>query len=144
MYGHLLIHTAVVYRRQQVGGGYKTDRFGQPTRDEQPSHVLACRLTAAKGGEQFTDRMHDVVQATHTLFLEQGADLSEQDVVTVLPARLADVQPLFEEDPSKPEEDFESIVDRAEVLLARAPFDGVGEHHREAKLTTQRQSGEAR
>jgi hypothetical protein len=140
----LLIHTAIVYRRQEVGGTYKKDRFGQPTRDEAANHLLACRCTAARGGEIFTDRMHDVAQATHSLFLEPGADLSEEDVVTVVASPIDDVETPFEEDPATVTEGLHEIVTRAEVLLARVCYDGTGEHHREARISTERQSGDAR
>jgi len=139
----LLTETAIVYRRQQVEGSYKVDRFGQPTRDEEPHHILACRITAARGGEQFTDRTHDVVEATHRLFLDKGADLSEQDVVTVVDATVDEVQGPFEEDPSTAAEGFNEIVSRARVLLAKRAHDGSSEHHREAKLAVQRETAEA-
>lgn len=142
----LLPHTAVVYRRQQVGGSYKKDRFGQPTRDELFSHLLECRATAAKGQETYTDRTHDVVEATHTLFFPKGSDISEQDVVTVLDAEVGDVEAAAEEDPKgfAEESNFHNIATRANVLMAVRNTDMFAEHHRQVKIGYQRESGEAR
>lgn len=140
----LLIHTAVVYRRQEVGGEQKKDPFGQPTRDELPSHRVACRVTAASGGERNGERMRDVVETRHRLFLDRGADIREDDVVTVLDAGIKEVDRAAEADRDGYVDEFHNIVTRAEVHLARRAVDGIGEHHREATLVTQRQSGEAR
>lgn len=119
----LLIHTATVYRRRTGSGGQQTkDPFGQPTRDEEESHQLACRASRASGGERMQERSHDVVQSNYKLFLDAGADLREDDVVTITdPAGVI-------------------IADRAEVTAMDPVYDGEMEHHREAKITVQRQT----
>lgn len=126
----LLIQTAVVYRRPQTNGEDVKDRFGQPvpatTGDEYVT--LPCRVTAARGGRQFGERATDVIETTHELFLEAGADIVEDDVVTVLAAPVS-------------EADLEAsarIVEQAVVKLRRPVMDGIGEHHVEVELTTQR------
>lgn len=118
----LLVQKAVVFRRRQVGGEDKKDRFGQPTRDEQQLAEYPCRCTAAQGGRQFNDRMTDVAETTHVLYLERGTDIRERDVVTV-------VNPNGKE-----------FVTRAIVKLIREPVDGVTVHHLEVELNTERGS----
>ena len=140
----LLLHTVIVFRRQVEGESYKKDRLGQPSRDEKESHLLECRITNARGGETINDRSHDLVQVTHKLFLNEGADVNEQDVVTVLDAGIGDVEAAQEADPEGFAAEFHNIVERAEVLLAMRANDGTGEHHREFKLAAQSQSGAPR
>lgn len=123
MFTGLLIQKADVYRRQtDEHGNPKTDRFGQPTRDEQYSHSLPCRVTSARGGERMQERSRDVIETTHTLYLEAGADIREDDVVEV----------------KGPEGG--TVVQKAQITLVRPVYDGVREHHREVSLSVQRQS----
>lgn len=131
----LLVHTAVVYRRTG-----SVDRFGQPTRDEALSHSLPCRLSRPSGGEVMQERSHDVVNVTHKLFLDAGADLREDDVVTVVMAGQTEVDPSDDVSGFDPDS-WDTAVERAEVKLVSPVWDGVQEHHREVQLTTQRQSG---
>ena len=116
----LLIHTCVVLRRQEVGGEQKLDRFRQPTRDEEPIASFPCRITSATGGEVMQERSRDVISANHEIFADRGADVREDDVVTVLG------------------EGGVPIIERAQVTLVRRPYDGVQEHHVEIKVNTQR------
>jgi hypothetical protein len=132
----LLIMTADVYRRQTeaappgelpaevdpYGQRQKKDPYGQPTRDEQFSHTLPCRLKKPSGGERNEERARDLVDVTAGLFLDLGADLNETDVVDV-------------KGPGG-----EVIVQRAEVTHVETVFDGIGAHHLEADLSSQRQS----
>lgn len=118
----LLIHTAVVYRRQEIDGKQKTNELGQPTRDEPEHHRLPVRFDTPKGGKRMEERSHDVVEVRGTLYLDQGADLREDDVVSVLGS-------------GGEEKIVKALVDEVEGV-----DDGVGEHHREATLISQRQS----
>lgn len=120
----LLIHTATVLRRREgPPGQQEKDAFGQPKRTEQPVHELACRCSRASGGERNSDRSRDVIVANYKLFLDAGADLREDDVVTVTDTRSGRV-----------------ICERAEVDFCAPVFDGDSEHHIEAKIITQRQA----
>lgn len=136
----LLIHTAYVYRRRTLANGeQKTDRFGQPTQDEQVHHRLATRCTAASGGRQFGERMQDVVQVNHKLFLEPDADIREDDVVTVIGVPITEAPAASDAagiaaivaGPRK-------IVEDAVVDLVAPRDDGVGAHHIEVKINSQR------
>lgn len=113
----LLIHTAVVYRRTG-----DTNPFGQPERNEVEHHREPCRFDKPSGGKRYEERSHDVVQVKGTLFLDLGADIREDDVVTVLGAA------------------GEEKVSRALVDEIESVDDGVGIHHFEATLSSQRQS----
>lgn len=127
----LLIQTAVVYRRRQVNGADKKDRFGQPTQDEQPIHLLACRYSTPSGSTQMAERSRDVIMDRGKLFLDAGADLKEDDVVTVIgyPVTEVDIDDLPTD---------RVIEERAQVDFAADVYDGVGPHHREVKLVSQR------
>lgn len=128
LFSGLLIQTAVIYRRQQSHGGDKRDPFNQPTRDEVEYKRFPCRCSTARGGRSGQDRMQDVVNVTHELFLEASADILEDDVVTVLQAP-----------PGTAAVDTDRhIVTRARVSLVRPIMDGVQLHHLEADLTAQR------
>jgi hypothetical protein len=125
----LLVHTAVVFRRQSgLPGDVKRDRLGQPSRDEQELARYPCRVTNARGGRQFGERMQDVFTTTHELFLERGADIREDDVVTVLAAPMGSAELGV----------TRVIVERATVQLVRPVVDGVGDHHTEVQLSSQR------
>jgi hypothetical protein len=128
LFSGLLIQTAIVYRRQQSHGGDKTDPFNQPTRDEKEFARFPCRCSTARGGRSGQDRMQDVVNVTHELFLEPSADILEDDVVTVLQAP-----------PGAAAVDSDRhIITKARVNLVRPIMDGVQLHHLEADLTAQR------
>jgi hypothetical protein len=128
LFSGLLIQTCVVYRRQQSNSKDKADPFGQPTRDEKEHTRFPCRCSTARGQRSNLDRMQDVVNATHTLFLEPNADVLENDVVTVLQAP-----------PGAAAVDSDRhIVTKARVNLVRPIMDGVQLHHLEADLTAQR------
>lgn len=120
----LLVLTAVVFRRQKdVDGKDKTDRFGQPTRDEVEHHREPCRLTTASGGEVMAERSRDVVSANYKLYVGRAGDVREKDVVTVI------------------DKAGRTLVERGEVLLAAPVHDGVGLlHHWECRLNTQREA----
>lgn len=134
LFSGLLIHTAIVYRRQReeapdteieehvdpFGQRQKVDPFGQPTRDEEESHRLPCRFSTPRGGKVMGERSRDVVEVRGSLFLDLGADLREDDVVTVIGPTGA------------------TVVDRALVHEMELVHDGITEHHREATLVTQR------
>lgn len=119
----LLIHTVTVLRRREGPvGEQQKDPFGQPTKNEAPVHELMGRCSRASGGERNSDRSRDVIVANYKLFLDAGADLREDDVVTVT-------------DPAG-----NIICEKAEVDFCTPVYDGEEEHHREAKLVTQRQA----
>lgn len=132
MFDNLLIMEAVVYRRQAAEAGepdtdrfgqpYKVNRLRQPSRDEEEIARYPCRATAPSGGEQMQERYHDVVQENRTLYFENDADVRESDVVSVI-------------DPAGA-----TIVERAEVILVKRIYDGVGFHHLEVACRTQRPS----
>lgn len=124
----LLIETAVVYRRVQAFGKDKLDRFGQPDTEVKESHRLPCRVTAPQGGRTAEERSTDVVDVADELFLEAGADILEDDVVTVLAAPLETADP----------ETSKHIITKAVVKIVRPLMDGIGEHHIEAQLSSQR------
>lgn len=113
----LLIHTAVVYRR-----GAKKDRFGQPIRAGASSEFARykCRCTARRGGREYNDRMTDVKQTTHEIFLEPGCDIDENDVVTCIGA-----------------DGVYEIVTKAIINLIRHAEDGVGLHHIEVDVASE-------
>jgi hypothetical protein len=129
---HLLVMQATVYRRRtadpsdpdmdRFGQPYKTTRLRQPSRTEMPIGTYQCRMNAPGGGEQMQERSHDVVQQTSTVYFDRGADVREQDVLTVTSGGI-------------------TIVDRAEVTLVKHVFDGTGTlHHLEVSVSVQRQS----
>ena len=119
-----LVHTVEVRRR-----GGDLDRFQQPVEPSEsrpPDATYSGRLTVARGGERFTDRARDVVQATHTLFLPLDAELSEADRVTV-------------------RDEYGGILVRhGNVLMVTRPRDWLGEHHIEVQLSAVRSPGDAR
>ena len=124
LFSGLLIQTCVVYRRQQVHGEDKKDAFNQPTSDLVEVDRFKCRCSVARGGRSGEDRMQDVVQTTHKLFLEASALLYENDEVTVLQPGASDSGPM--------------VVNHAVVNLVRPIVDGAQLHHIEADLTMQR------
>jgi hypothetical protein len=121
MFTEHLVHTATVLRR-----GVGSDRFGQA---REPGTVVGthrCRLTVARGGERYTERSREVVAATHKLFLEVGADITEADSVTVV------------------DELDRPLITNAEVTLVTRPRNWAGEHHVEVELSATRSPGAAR
>ena len=121
MYEDLLIHTVEVRRRS----GQK-DRFRQPVEprgNRYADRVYMGRLDAGSGGERHTDRTRDVVEFTHKLFLEAGAELYEADQVTVTDGRGT------------------TLVTMADVQEVQTFDDDLGPHHVEAKIKAVR-SGE--
>lgn len=119
----LLIHTATVLRRREgPPGEQQKDPFGQPTRNPDPDHALPCRCSRGSGSERNNDRSRDVIVVNYKLFLDAGADLREDDTVTVVDA------------------DGGVICEGAEVDFVDSVYDGDSEHHREAKLIVQRQA----
>lgn len=115
LFSGLLVQQCAIFRRKDG-----TDRLGQP-KDEYELHAtVKCRCTASQGGRQNNDRMTDVVQTTHVLFLEPDVDIGEDDHVTVT-------------DPGGI-----TFVEDAIVHLVRYPVDSTKVHHIEAELSTQR------
>lgn len=117
MFEDLLIQTAVIFRRSG-----DVDSFGQPKADNEEWGRYPCRVTNASGGEQNTERSHDVIITNHTVFLASDADVREDDEVTVVGT------------------EDEEIVPRGQVTLKKHPYDGVGPHHKEILVTCQRQA----
>lgn len=122
MFEDHLVHTVEVRRRSG-----RADRFGQPAEPrsaDTPLATYAGRLTVATGGERFAERSHDVVVTTHTLFLEVGADVREDDKITVL------------------DEYGRTLIAMANPTLVSRPRDSAGEHHVEVKITEVRGSAD--
>lgn len=117
-YDDLLIQTAVIFRRSG-----DLDRFGQPEGPGLSEHGrYPCRATNASGGEQNTERSHDVIITNHKVFVSSEADVREDDELTVVGIN------------------GEEIVPRGNITLMRQPYDGAGPHHVELTVTCQRQA----
>lgn len=118
----LLIHTATVLRRREgPPGEQQKDPFGQP-KSGAPAHSVPCRCSRGSGSERNSDRSRDVIVVNYKLFLDAGADVREDDTVTVV------------------DQTGEVICENAEVDFVDRVYDGEDEHHREAKVVVQRQA----
>ena len=118
MFEDHLVHTVEVRRRNG-----NTDRFGQPiepTRTSPASATYVGRLTLGKPSERFTERTHDLVTSTHTLFLPLGSDVAEEDRITVR------------------DESGNVLVDWANVTGVTTPRGFFGPHHIEVQLDATR------
>lgn len=116
-FADLLIHQLEVLRRRTG-----TDRMGQPhDRWDTIARGVPCRATtgggdrgSGKGGERATERMRDVYEVSHRVFIaDDTVDVREDDEVIVFDSAEVEVMP------------------RARVLLKRRVFGRGDDHHTE-------------
>jgi len=117
-FSDLLTHTGTILRRASG-----VDRFGQP-KVNQLSGVgsFPCRLSAATGGESFTERSQDVIRAYYWLYYQMDVDLHEDDDVMVT------------------DENGATILEKGNVIVIGHESDGTSPHHKKARVMAVRGS----
>lgn len=111
-----MIHRAEVKRKLVT----RRDRFGQAQPTEEPLYDYPCRLTRASGGETSNERSVELYEVTHGLALKAGADVREDDIITVR------------------DRGGNVLVEDARVKLKKVVYDGTSIHHIECTLSSQR------
>lgn len=84
---------------------------------------MPCRLNEKTGGLSFTERTHDTLQESGTLFLQPGANIREDDSVEVYDPRTQ-----------------YALLKDATVAQMRNVYDSRSLHHVECRLTSIRGS----
>jgi hypothetical protein len=124
----LLIHKAEVYRREEINGQPKVDRFGQQLSVNPRQHEIGgetlfatypCRANLARGGLLQEERFVDTFQQMWKIFLKPYVDIETTDAVRIL------------------DEDDNEIVPLSKVQLKAVAANGISRHHLEITVWAQ-------